>query len=130
MDHLSRQGDSRTDETRTVFSSIDNWSAEAIQFLLLALDIRAVVRQRDPFALGTMAFEVLVMSVDHIKAQQALEESQIVSRGEEWQCPECREPVPGNFDVCWNCETVHPELAAQDEGAIEMEEPASHVNVG
>lgn len=28
-----------------------------------------------------------------------------------WQCPECSEPVEGNFDLCWNCGTVRPDLA-------------------
>jgi len=24
-----------------------------------------------------------------------------------WVCPHCKQPVPGNFDVCWNCLSAH-----------------------
>ena len=24
---------------------------------------------------------------------------------EEWACPSCNESNPGNFDICWSCET-------------------------
>lgn len=122
MDHSSSKKDLRTDETQTVFSSLDNWSAEAIQLLLLALDIRAVVRQRDPFALGMAAFEVLVMSVEHEKARRALEAAMTGSQRDDWLCPECDEPVPGNFDICWNCEAMHPELAATDGDTIDVDD--------
>ncbi len=28
-----------------------------------------------------------------------------------WTCPTCREEVPGNFDVCWNCQSARDENA-------------------
>lgn len=27
---------------------------------------------------------------------------------DDWTCPACNEPVPGGFEVCWNCNTPHP----------------------
>ena len=26
----------------------------------------------------------------------------------DWTCPQCREEVPGHFDLCWNCESPRP----------------------
>ncbi len=27
----------------------------------------------------------------------------------DWSCPNCHEEVPGEFEVCWNCQTARPE---------------------
>jgi hypothetical protein len=27
---------------------------------------------------------------------------------EEWTCPSCSEKNPGNFELCWNCDTPRP----------------------
>ena len=29
----------------------------------------------------------------------------LTATGPDWRCPSCGETVPGNFDVCWNCQT-------------------------
>ncbi|HET6249721.1 MAG TPA: DUF2007 domain-containing protein [Tepidisphaeraceae bacterium] len=34
------------------------------------------------------------------------------STGPTWKCPKCGEEVDEQFDVCWNCETEKPGLAA------------------
>ena len=26
-----------------------------------------------------------------------------------WICPECGEEVPGEFDLCWSCNTPYPD---------------------
>jgi predicted amidophosphoribosyltransferase len=31
------------------------------------------------------------------------------TEGEDWACPTCKETVPGNFEVCWNCQTPREE---------------------
>jgi hypothetical protein len=33
-----------------------------------------------------------------------------------WTCPQCRQPVPGNFEVCWNCGTGRDGAADSDFG--------------
>lgn len=57
-----------------------------------------------------------------------------------WTCPQCRQPVPGNFEVCWNCNASRDgapdsdsgkETSPIDETVFEEEEkperpPASH----
>lgn len=126
MNQLSSQREPRTDKTRTVFAAGDIGTAEFIRLLLLGFDIRAAAWHGDPLACGMVAFEVLVMSVDHERAQQALEEARCGSKGE-WQCLACQEPVPGSFEICWNCESVHPVLGSTH--LIEVEDPAKVLNV-
>ena len=29
--------------------------------------------------------------------------------GERWRCPQCDEPLEGQFTACWSCGTVRPE---------------------
>jgi hypothetical protein len=31
-----------------------------------------------------------------------------------WTCPQCHQPVPGNFEVCWNCGTSYDGAADPD----------------
>jgi len=29
-----------------------------------------------------------------------------------WTCAKCREENPGNFDICWKCQAVRPDVAS------------------
>lgn len=31
----------------------------------------------------------------------------------DWVCPQCGEPVPGSFEVCWNCGAEKPTTPAR-----------------
>ena len=31
------------------------------------------------------------------------------SQAADWRCPKCGEEVPGTFDSCWKCGTLHPD---------------------
>lgn len=33
----------------------------------------------------------------------------------DWHCPKCGEEVPGNFEVCWQCNTSRPDQTTRSE---------------
>ena len=35
--------------------------------------------------------------------------------GPDWKCPKCAAEVPGNYAVCWQCGSFHPDSVAAEE---------------
>lgn len=38
-----------------------------------------------------------------------MQEAQTTGVRDRWTCPKCGSRIPGNFDICWNCETPREE---------------------
>jgi predicted RNA-binding Zn-ribbon protein involved in translation (DUF1610 family) len=38
-----------------------------------------------------------------------------------WKCPKCGETVDANFELCWNCQNLNPELIENQNSEIEEE---------
>lgn len=45
------------------------------------------------------------------KAAREMAEARLAGEGRTWRCPQCGEEVPGHFDLCWNCQALHPDVA-------------------
>ncbi len=58
-----------------------------------------------------------VARADYERAQQIIQQWERENRpggagsSGPWTCPRCHEEVPGDFDVCWNCEYSRAEAS-------------------
>ena len=61
----------------------------------------------------------VIRDEDYAHALEVLGEIHNVpeSRDPDWRCPNCQENVPGNFGICWQCGTPHPEGSLPAEGS-------------
>ena len=51
---------------------------------------------------------------DYEQAISILKSMQVTASrtGPEWICPSCSEKNPANFDSCWNCDSLRPDIQA------------------
>jgi hypothetical protein len=91
----------RADAQRTAEDDVSE--SEKLRTLLLQLAMCGAVLDRSSIEFARGIAEVLIWSAEHARA--AATAPQQVERLE-WQCAGCGESVPGNFDLCWNCEAV------------------------
>lgn len=69
-------------------------------------------------ALGSSSGDILVPREFQLDAMHALATADLgdgteTADAEPWICPACAEPVPGNFEICWSCETPRPSLGIE-----------------
>ena len=75
-----------------------------MQCVLYQLVMFSAIVDRNSIEFARGIAEILLWSAEH--ARVAAEADGAGSELAEWQCAACGESVPGNFDLCWNCETV------------------------
>jgi len=100
--------------SQTIYRASCGVVAEHIKLILSLHEIRAAVIHRDPLELGFAMCEILVAMRDWNKAHIALYDSLRKEHNPDWHCPFCGEPVPGNFELCWNCGELHPSIASEN----------------
>jgi hypothetical protein len=66
-----------------------------------------------PFIPGTLRIP-REFFFDALHALTAAAEQTSASAGPDWTCPACKEPVPGDFDICWSCNTPRPDGAEEE----------------
>jgi rubredoxin len=105
------------DCVKELFRSPDSGRVAAHRAILEAADLQCFVRNEDtqqlPVAgLATAIFPLpdfwptlcLINDEDYPEAMQILRSGTMVEPvTDDWVCPECNQPVPGNFDLCWSC---------------------------
>jgi hypothetical protein len=106
--------------TVQVYSAMDAVEAEVVRSSLEAAGIHAeVVGATLRAGAGELGFGALtaprvwVAELDRARARTVIEEYEGQTRAgradlPDWKCPRCGEQVPGNFEVCWNCEAPRP----------------------
>lgn len=99
---MSDQHDSDDDKPVCLYRTTSDSEAEALRMLLIQCEIHAAVWTRDPVGLLCGMAEILVFSTEHARAAALVKEFRQQS-GPDWCCASCEEPVPANFDICWNC---------------------------
>lgn len=61
--------------------------------------------------LGRRGLRVPAEFVFDALAALAQANSELISeQAQAWMCPACGEEVPGGFEICWSCESPHPEV--------------------
>lgn len=98
--------DSQT--SQTVYRTANACLAEHRRLILALCEIRSALIQRDPLHLTAAVAEVIVATSDCDRAITVLRGAIRSTCWPDWDCQNCREPVPGSFDLCWNCGTLHP----------------------
>ena len=93
------RGSSACDEAR---------QQELTRCLLLQLAMCGALVNRDAIEFARGIAEVLIWSAEHARAAADAKVAFHDREIDEWQCITCGEPVPGNFELCWNCETDRP----------------------
>jgi len=109
------------DEAQVLYAK-GRFAAEHLRAILAMWDIRAAVLQRDPLQFAAATVGILVAAHDCARAREALAAAQTLSRCGDWACPNCREEVPANFDLCWNCGEGSPQSRP---GRSEPERPSA-----
>jgi hypothetical protein len=116
-------------DSRIVFRASNAVIANHIRIILSLYEIRAAVIQRDPLHLTAAVAEVVVAAADYPRALKELTQSPQQERSAGWECSHCGEPVPGSFDLCWNCDALHPSLRDDDHPLREDRSPATQVTM-
>ncbi len=77
---------------------------EQVHAVLLQLAMCGALVNRDLIEFARGVAEIMIWSAGH--ARTAAEARVAVAGREmgEWQCGGCGESVPGNFELCWQCE--------------------------
>jgi hypothetical protein len=63
---------------------------------------------------GSPIFDPALCIVDDSRYDEAMavlkstEQTAVTVRAD-WCCPQCKENVPGNFEICWKCSSPAPE---------------------
>jgi hypothetical protein len=79
---------------------------EYARMVLLQLGLCGALINRDAIEFARGITELLIWSAEH--ARSAAEARRAVAGADlaEWRCQGCGELVPGNFELCWQCEQV------------------------
>jgi hypothetical protein len=79
------------------------------RMVLLHLGFCGALINRDAIEFAKGIVELLVWSAEH--ARSAAEARLAVAGADlaDWRCRGCGELVPGNFELCWQCEQVRPQ---------------------
>ena len=80
---------------------------EILRCVLLELMFCGAALNGKSISLARAIAEVLVWSAEH--ARNAADRARDQAGLPEWQCGNCGEFAPANFDLCWNCEAIRPE---------------------
>ena len=76
------------------------------RMVLLQLGMCGALINRDAIEIARGIAELLIWSAEHAcsaaEARMALAGADLV----EWRCHGCGEMVPGNFELCWQCEQL------------------------
>jgi hypothetical protein len=77
---------------------------ELMKCVVLQFGMCGALVNRDAIDFARGIAEILIWSAEH--ACVAANTSPVLHREQvaEWKCGRCGEPVPDNFDLCWNCE--------------------------
>lgn len=102
---------------RHVYTATEDWDAQMVRDLLVTSSIEAIVEARASLY-GPGRDRVLILNDDdearaveivrgfRAKLSERPEETGIVWK---WRCPNCREEVEPQFEMCWNCGTEKPQ---------------------
>lgn len=93
----------RPSESTVVALAEDPFAAEHLRVVLLAHDLHAGIAYHDPLSMALGIAEILVLSAEHARAMQVLDELRESRKSVDWHCANCSEDGPGNFELCWNC---------------------------
>ncbi len=105
-----------------VYSAANGSDAHAIANLLQSEGIKAsVVGEPLQAVLGELPLgwstspRVWVVRTDYERAREIIKKWELERRTSKpsgssrpWVCPRCGKKVPGEFEVCWNCEDSRP----------------------
>lgn len=61
---------------------------------------------RDAIDFARGIAEVMIWSAEHARSTALAKSATVHIEAVEWTCTGCGETVPGNFELCWNCERV------------------------
>jgi len=97
-------------ETRKVYSASDPVNAEIVKDYLRAHGIAARVQEQYLWGgMGQLPADVypsiwLDDPADYARARELVQEFESGgARRPDWRCPRCREHLPGQFEICWQC---------------------------
>ena len=122
MDARRRNSANRSKEdARVVFRTPDFLTAKHVELVLALHDVRAAVVRGDEVQLGAAIVQVLVLTLEKDFADRCLRDARRSDRVRDWDCPACMEGVPANFDLCWNCGSLHPDLACEPTRSMDAE---------
>jgi len=86
---------------------------DGVPYLVDNADLTWIYGGNVPFIPGTLRVP-REFFFDALHALSAAAEQTSADAGEDWTCPACRESVPGDFDICWSCNTPRPEDAEEE----------------
>jgi hypothetical protein len=76
------------------------------QMVLLQLGLCGAVISHDTIAFARGIAELLIWSAEHARTAAESRVALASQKFAEWKCDGCGEFVPGNFELCWQCERV------------------------
>ena len=102
---------------RQVYTSQDSAQVGYYKSILDEAGISSYIRNENsnnPEVSGAIFFPSLcvINDKDYEKAISILKSKQIMASrtGPDWACPSCSETNPPNFDSCWNCDSLRPDI--------------------
>ncbi len=72
--------------------------------VVLQLAMCGAIANRDTIEFARAVAEIFIWSAEHARTAAAVTPAIAADQPAEWQCNGCGETVPGNFDICWQCE--------------------------
>ncbi len=102
---------------RVVFSSQDLTEVSYFKSILDEVKIPCFIQNENtanPLTAGANFLPSLCVlnDFDFDKAIDILKARQVkpIEGGADWTCPSCGETNPGNFDSCWKCDALRPNV--------------------
>jgi hypothetical protein len=103
---------------KPIYTATGAWDAQMVRDLLVTRGIDAVVEDRfDPYPVSTGCDRVLIVNdEDEARAMEVVRDfhPHVADQPREtpvvwkWRCPNCREEVEPQFELCWNCGKEKP----------------------
>jgi hypothetical protein len=101
---------------REIFRSTDFTEAGYYKSILDAAGIVSFIQNQNTGnpALSGAAFSAslcVMDDADFAEAIRILKEQQrpASANAPDWVCPSCQQSNPGNFEICWNCQSTRPQ---------------------
>src|SRR5262245_41517150 len=94
----------RATQARKLSETPSTRHVEILRAILLQFALSGALINRNSIELAKGIVEVLIWSAEHARDATGTSCALAQDASAEWKCPGCAEPVPANFDLCWNCE--------------------------
>jgi len=100
VDQIATEDSAPADRNDAIF---DARTREEFRAVLFAVTFCGAVINRDTIQFARAVAELLQWSAEHARQRMHSDLAETI----EWQCDRCGEMSPENFDLCWNCESLH-----------------------